>query len=355
MSGAPSLVRQSFGTLPDGRAVEIVSLRAPGIEARVITYGATLQALLVPDRDGRVDDVVLGHDDLQGYLDERNFYGATIGRYANRIAGGTFAIDGERFTVPANDGPNALHGGAEGFDRHLWTIAEVGEGDEPFVRLSRVSPDGECGFPGRLDVSVTYACARASWRSASRRADRATVVNLTNHAFFNLGGVTQLTDILGHELAIESDRFLPVGDGAIPTGELAAVEGTAFDFREPIAIGARIRAPEAQIRQGRGYDHNWCLRGASGGEPRLAATLRHPSNGRVMELLTDQPGVQFYSGNFLNGTSVGKGGLLHRMGDALCLEPQAYPDTPNRPEFPSARLNQGETYRHRSVYRFPHA
>ncbi|WP_279481659.1 galactose mutarotase [Aureimonas sp. SK2] len=356
MSDVQGLERRTFGALPDGRAVEIVHLRAQGIEARVLTYGATLQALLVPDREGRVDDIVLGHDDLDGYVAARSFYGATIGRYANRIAGGTFSIDGERFQVPANDGPNALHGGPDGFDRQLWEIAGTGEGAEPFVRLSRTSPDGECGFPGRLDVDVTYRVRAGELEIAfEARTDRSTVVNLTNHAFFNLGGTERLTDILGHELTIEADEFLSVGEGAIPVGGPADVAGTAFDFREATPVGTRVRAAEEQIRQGRGYDHNWCLRGAAGGKPRLAATLRHPSNGRVMELLTDQSGVQFYSGNFLDGTSVGKNGLTYRMGDALCLEPQLYPDTPNRPDFPSARLDPGATYRHRSLYRFKHA
>lgn len=355
MTGSPTLDRQSFGILPDGGDVEIVSLRARGIEARVITYGATLQALMVPDRQGQVDDVVLGHDDLQGYVETRSFYGATIGRYANRIAGGAFSIDGERFHVPANDGANALHGGPDGFDRQVWTIAETGGGEAPFVRLARVSPDGECGFPGRLETSVTYRLRDDGLELAfEARTDRSTVVNLTNHSFFNLGGTRYLASILDHELSIEADHYLRVAVGAIPEGGPAAVEGTAFDFRSPHVIGERIRAPEEQIRRGRGYDHNWCLHGLSGGEPRLAATVRHAGSGRVMELLTDQPGVQFYSGNFLDGTSVGKNGLTHRMGDALCLEPQLYPDTPNRPDFPSARLDPGETYRHRSVFRFTH-
>ncbi|RIY03339.1 galactose mutarotase [Aureimonas flava] len=357
MSEASGIERQDFGRLPDGRAVEMVRLRAAGIEACILTYGATLQTLRVPDRDGRMDDVVLGHDALDGYVATRDFFGATIGRFANRIADGRFALDGERFQIPPNDGPNALHGGGpEGFDRHLWTIEETGGGDAPFVGLSRVSPDGECGFPGRLEVRVTYRLRAGEMEIAFEAStDRPTVVNLTNHAFFNLGGTERVTGVLAHEIAIEADRFLPVGEGAIPRGEPAPVEGTAFDFRVPRAIGERIRAEEEQIRQGRGYDHNWCLRGASGTEPRLAATLRDPASGRVMELLTDQPGVQFYSGNFLDGTAVGKHGLSYRMGDAVCLEPQGFPDAPNRPDFPTARLDPGETYRHRSIYRFTHA
>ncbi|WP_294645781.1 aldose epimerase family protein [uncultured Aureimonas sp.] len=356
MTALPTLERRDFGALPDGRRVELVCLRAEGIEARVMSYGATLQALLVADRDGRLEDVVLGHDDLDGYVETRSFYGATIGRYANRIARGTFAIDGETFTVPANDGENALHGGAEGFDRHVWNIAETGEGAEPFVRLTHTSPDGEGGFPGELATSVTYRLrARELAIEFEAETDRPTIVNLTNHAFFNLGGTKAVTDILGHELTIEADEFLPVGDGAIPLGAPAPVAGTAFDFRTSHVIGGRIRAPEEQIRQGRGYDHNWCIRGPSGGEPRMAATVRNPANGLQMRLLTDQPGVQFYSGNFLDGTSVGKNGQIHRMGDALCLEPQRYPDSPNRPDYPSARLEPGATYRHRSTYRFMHA
>ena len=345
-------IRQPFGRLPDGREVELVTLRsASGFEARVMTYGAVLQALLVGDRDGGLADVVLGHDDLTGYVASRDFFGATIGRYANRIAGGRFSLGGETFEIAANDGPNALHGGAEGFDRQLWTIAGS---DDASVRLHYQSADGEGGFPGALDVALTYRLVgEAALEIAfEARTTKPTVVNLTNHSFFNLGGAASVTDVLGHRIAIHAETYLPIDAVSFPEGGPAPVAGTPFDLRTPQPIGARIREGHEQIRRGRGYDHNYCIDGASGGEPRLAARVEDPSSGRVLELLTDQPGVQFYSGNFLDGTRSGKNGQSYRMGDAFCLEPQLYPDTPNRPDFPSARLDPGGVYRHRSIVRF---
>ncbi|MBB3998077.1 aldose epimerase family protein [Aureimonas pseudogalii] len=347
-----AVTRQAFGRLTDGREVEIVSLRsASGFEARVISYGAVLQALHVADRDGQVADVVLGHDDLAGYLASRDFFGATIGRYANRIAGGRFDLDGQTVEIEPNDGPNALHGGADGFDRQLWTIAETGT---DFVRLERTSADGEGGFPGELSVSVTYRLAgEAALEIAfEARTTRPTVVNLTNHSFFNLGGVADVRDVLSHRITLVAETYLPIDAVSIPEGRPAPVAGTPFDFRSARPIGERIREGYEQIRRGRGYDHNWCVDGTSGGEPRLAARVEDPASGRVLELLTDQPGVQFYSGNFLDGTVSGKGGQSYRMGDAFCLEPQGYPDTPNRPDFPTARLDPGGVYRHHSIFRF---
>ena len=340
--------------LPDGRPVERVSLRASnGFEARIITFGAALQALMVPDKNGRPDDVVLGHDEFKGYLDNRRFFGATVGRYANRIANARFVLDGNSVQLTANNGKHALHGGPDGFDRKLWQITEIEDGAEPCVTLAYVSVDGEEGYPGRLDVRVTYRLTGPSELSISfeARADRPTIVNLTNHSFFNLEGAASGADILDHRLTVFANRFLAIDPEAIPLpGPPTAVAGTPFDFRNPSTIGARIRRDEQQLRNGRGYDHNFCLDGA--GELRLAARLEAPRSGRVLELLTDQPGLQVYSGNYLDGSIRGKQDLLYRQSDAICLEPQVWPDTPNRPDFPSARLAPGDTYRHRTVYRF---
>lgn len=346
--------REAFGSLPGGDRVEKVVLRSgAGIEAHVITFGAVLQSLFVPDRVGCHEDVVLGHDDLDGYLARRSFFGATIGRYANRIAGGRFELDGQMFEIEPNDGPNMLHGGKEGFDRKLWSIAAIGVQDDPFVTLTLTSPDGEGGFPGELSVSVTYRLSGSDLEiHYEARTDRTTIVNLTNHSFFNLGGVGSVGSVLDHRIRIEADAFLPVDETSIPTGDVAPVGGTSFDFRTFHAIGERIRGPNEQIALGRGYDHNFCLRGGKVDEPRSAARVEHSGSGRVLTLLTDQPGLQFYSGNFLDGTETGKRGISYRMGDAFCLEPQLYPDTPNRPDFPSAQLEPDQTYRHHSIYRF---
>ncbi|MEN3348139.1 MAG: aldose 1-epimerase [Bradyrhizobium sp.] len=352
MSSA-TIERAPFGTMPDGTVVERVALRgADGFEAAILPFGATLQALLTPDRNGLCDDIVLGHDAFEGYLAQRKFFGATIGRYANRIAGARFVVDGTAVTLEANNGPNALHGGLQGFDRKLWRIAALTDTPEPTLVLERESPDGEEGYPGNLATRVTYR-VRSTELSVTYEAttDRSTVLNLTNHSFFNLDGARAGAQILDHVLTIASDRFLAVDATAIPLPEPPRpVDGTPFDFREPTAIGARIRSDDAQLRLGRGYDHNFCL--APGDDLRFAARLAAPRSGRVMELFTDQPGLQFYSGNFLDGSTAGKGGLLYRQSDALCLEPHAWPDTPNRPDFPSARLDPGQVYRRTIVYRF---
>ncbi|VIO79762.1 Aldose 1-epimerase [Bradyrhizobium ivorense] len=346
--------RAPFGKLPDGTLVERVTLRgADGFEAAILSFGAALQALLTPDRNGHCDDIVLGHDGFDGYLAQRKFFGATIGRYANRIAGARFVLDGTPVTLDANNGPNGLHGGLQGFDRKLWRIAALTDHPEPTLVLERESPHGEEGYPGNLQARVTYCVRNATELSVTYEAttDRPTVLNLTNHSFFNLDGARAGTQILDHRLTIASDHFLAVDATAIPLPEPPRpVDGTPFDFREPTAIGARIRMNDEQLRLGRGYDHNFCL--APGTGLRFAARLEAPRSGRVMELFTDQPGLQFYSGNFLDGSTAGKGGLLYRQSDALCLEPHAWPDTPNRPDFPSARLDPGQTYRRTIVYRF---
>lgn len=346
--------REPFGKMPDGTVIERVTMRGiGGFEARILPFGATLQALLTPDRDGHCDDIVLGHDDFAGYLAQRKFFGATIGRYANRIAGARFTLDGAAVALDANNGPNALHGGAQGFDRRLWKIAELTDSPGPTLVLERESPDGEEGYPGNLATRVTYRVRSATELSVTYEAttDRPTFLNLTNHSFFNLDGARSGLQILDHRLTIASDHFLAVDTTAIPLPEPPrAVDGTPFDFRKSMAIGARIRTNDEQLRLGRGYDHNFCL--ASGTGLRFAARLESPRSGRVLELFTDQPGLQFYSGNFLDGSTAGKGDRLYRQSDALCLEPHAWPDTPNRPDFPSARLDPGQIYRRTIVYRF---
>lgn len=350
----PTIARDVFGIMPDGRPVERVSLRAAGgFEARIIAYGAALQALMVPDKAGNSDDVVLGHDDLEGYLGRRQFFGATVGRYANRIANAGFVLDGEVVHLAANDGPHALHGGRDGFDRQLWQIVDSQQGAQPEVTFGHVSADGEEGYPARLEARVTYRLTGAAELSLTfaGQADRPTIVNLTNHSFFNLEGAASDADILDHRLRIAADRFLAIDAGAIPLPEPPrAVGGTPFDFRIASSVGARIRHDDEQLRHGKGYDHNFCLDGVR--ELRFAARLEAPRSGRILELLTDQPGLQVYSGNYLDGSTRGKRGRLYRQSDGICLEPQIWPDAPNRPDFPGARLTPDDVYRHNTVYRF---
>jgi aldose 1-epimerase len=354
-SSSGAIVRDAFGQLPNGRPVERVSLHgAAGFLVSIITYGAAVQALHVPDRGGKLADVVLGHDRIEPYLARRNFFGATVGRYANRIADAAFTLDGVRHQLSANDGGNCLHGGSGGFDRALWTIEAVGSVPEPFLTLAHASPDGEDGFPGTLAARVTYRITgeRELTIAFEATTDRPTIVNLTHHGFFNLGGVAGDCDVLDHELVIFADRFLPVDAELIPLDEFAPVDGTPFDFRVPRPIGAHIRAAHEQLRLTRGYDHCFVLRGERNAPPGLAARVVHPASGRVLDLLTDQPGIQFYSGNFLDGTVEGKYGRLHRQSDAFCLEPQIWPNAPNRADFPSPRLEPDESYRHVSIFRF---
>jgi aldose 1-epimerase len=345
--------RSAFGTLPGSEAVEAITLRnAGGVEVRVLTYGASIHAVLVPDREGRLADIALGHATLEEYLETPQYIGSTVGRVANRITGGRFTFDGREYRVPVNNGPNSLHGGIEGFDKVNWEVLAT---DKASVTLGHVSADGEQGYPGTLTVTATYALGEDNSLTIEYRAatDRPTLVNLSNHAYWNLAGEGAAGGAMDHLLTIAADHYLPTDAAALPTGEVRPVEGGAFDFRTATPVGARVRdAFEEQIRFGRGYDHNWVIAREVAAEPRLVARVEHPGSGRVMELFSNQPGLQFYSGNFLDGTTVGKSGRLYRMGDALVLEPQLFPDTPNRPEFPSARLEPGETYRNIIVYRF---
>lgn len=349
--------RALFGHLPDGRAVDAVTLvNAHGMSATVIAYGATLQSVWVPDRAGTFADVTLGHGTLGEYIDQPQYFGSSVGRVANRIAGGRFVLDGIEYHVPANNGPNALHGGPEGFDKALWTIDEIGDASSaPFVRFSHTSPDGDQGFPGTLQVTATYALNDEGELAItySARTDRPTLVNLTNHAYWNLAGEGTPGGAMDHVLRIPAEHFLPTDATAIPTGEFAPVEGTPFDFRSPAVIGTRVRdGRSAQIRIGCGYDHNWVVARERSDAPRLVARLEHPLSGRVLEVLSTEPGVQFYSGNFLDGSSIGKAGGCYRMGDGVALEPQMFPDTPNRAEFGSIRLAPADAYCHRLVFRF---
>lgn len=340
--------RVAFGTL-DGAAAEAIELRAGALSARILPFGATLQSLCVPDRDGTVADIVLGFDEVQSYRDRPSWFGVTVGRYANRIAGGRFSLDGRSYELETNNAPNHLHGGSDGFDQRLWDVAEVAAADDAaWVRLTLTSPDGDAGYPGTLSASATYhLTAEALTITYAATTDAPTIVNLTNHAFFDLSGTG---DALRHLLTIEADAFLPVDAGSIPTGERRPVAGTPFDFRAPHAIGDRVRdGRDEQIAIGRGYDHNFIVRGPVA-TLRPAAVLTDPVSGRSMALSITAPGLQLYSGNFLGGAEPGKDGRLYRQGDAVCLEPQAFPDTPNRADFPTARLDPGDVWT--SILRF---
>jgi len=349
----PMTSEQPWGHLPDGTAVTLYTLRnAHGLRADISNYGGIVTRLLVPDREGAVADVVLGYDSLADYLKGSPYFGAIVGRYGNRIAQGTFTLDGVRYTLAVNNGPNALHGGLKGFDKVVWQAEPYTDSTEAGVRLHYVSPDGEEGYPGRLDVTVIYALTNDNALRIDYRltTDRPTIHNVTHHGYYNLGGHAS-DDILGHELTLNADRFTPVDSTLIPTGELRDVAGTPFDFRTPTAIGARIAADDPQIRFGGGYDHNFVLNGAAG-TLRFAGRVRDPKSGREMEIATTEPGIQFYSGNFLDGSNVGKGGARYEYRAGFCLETQHFPDSPNHPEFPSTVLRPGEEYRSTTVYAF---
>ncbi len=347
--------REKFGTTSDGTGVDAVVLSsAAGIRVRVLSLGATIQSLEVPDRDGRPADIVLGYPTAAEYLEKPRYFGSTVGRYANRIDDARFELDGETYTLEANDGANHLHGGLQGLDKQHWTLESIESGAPARAVFRIVSPDGAGGYPGTLKIEARFNLAddgelRIEYEATT---DRPTIVNITNHAYFNLSGAASGHGILDHELTIRAERYTPVDDTLIPTGEVARVAGTPFDFRAPRRIGNGVRdASNEQIRYGRGYDHNYVLDDADG-SLRRAAVLRDPFSGRVMEMLTTAPAVQFYSGNFLDGLTVGKNGQMYRQGDALCLEPQVYPDAPNQPAFPSARLDPGEKYSNLIVLRF---
>ena len=356
-SAAATASRSDFGRLPDGRAVEAVTLRNDhGITVRVITYGARVQEVVTPDRYGHTTDIALGFASLQGYLSPSDpYFGATVGRFANRIARGRFTLDGRSYQLPINNGANSLHGGKEGFDRHLWTIVAVRQGSASAgVSMRYVSPNGDQGYPGTLTATAIYTLDdRDSLRiEYTATTDAPTIVNLSNHTYWNLSGEGAGT-VMGERLMIPAAEFTPVDATQIPTGRLESVAGTPFDFRTPKAIGRDIRDGRSlQLLFGRGYDLNWVVSHTAVAVPRLVARVIDPHSGRVLELASTQPGLQFYSGNFLDGTLVGTSGHVYRQGDAFVLEPQIFPDTPNHPNFGSARLTPGQTYRNEIIYTF---
>jgi aldose 1-epimerase len=341
---------QPFGKMPDGAPVEIYTLSDGPYEARIATYGGILVSMKAPDRSGKSADVVLGFDDLDGYVSNFNgpsnaFFGAIIGRYANRIAHASFTLDGQKYSLPKNNGDNTLHSGPHGFNNVVWKAKPIANG----VELTYLSKDGEAGFPGNLTAIVRYTLLKNDLRiEYEATTDKDTVVNLTNHSYFNLAAQG---DILQHELILHASRFTPVDAGLIPTGELKPVESTPFDFRKATAVGARINAGDEQLHLGRGYDHNWVTDNKTG-KLAEAAELFDPSSGRVLKVLTDQPGIQFYSGNFLDGSVKGKGGKPYGQHAALCLETQHFPDSPNHPDFPSTELKPGRRYHTVTIFSF---
>jgi aldose 1-epimerase len=351
-SMSDSIERSSFGQLPNGTAVDLYRLRnRNGMEARIATYGGIVTYLTAPDRHGHYADVVLGYDSLAGYLNSSPYFGALIGRYGNRIANGAFSLNGSRYTLAINNAPNSLHGGTVGFDKVVWKVASATvTPDGPSLALRYVSADGEEGYPGTLTVSATYTLTANDTLRLEYRAstDKDTVINLTHHSYFNLRGQG---DVLGSIAQINASEFTPVDATLIPTGEMRPVAGTPLDFRKPTPIGARIDADDEQIRFGRGYDHNWVIDKPTDAFG-VMATVYEPTTGRVVEASSTEPGMQFYTGNFLDGTIKGKGGWSYARRDAFTLEPQHYPDSPNHPGFPSTVLKPGQTYRNVIAYRF---
>jgi aldose 1-epimerase len=327
---------------------------AHGIELKVLDYGGIIVSLKVPDRTGKLGDVVLGYDSLAGYERASPYFGAIVGRYGNRIAHGRFTLDGRTYALATNNGPNHLHGGVRGFDKVVWDVTPLEARDSVALILRRTSPDGEEGYPGTLHATVTYTLTSRNEVifDYQATADRATPVNLTQHSYFNLAGDGS-GDILGHVVTLNADHFTPVDSTLIPTGELHSVAGTPFDFRSPTPIGARIDADDVQLRYGRGYDHNFVLNKGDGDKgPALGARVYEPSSGRVMEIHTTEPGLQFYSGNFLDGTLRGKNGVVYRHRYGFAMETQHFPDSPNKPAFPSTILRPGAEYRSRTIYTF---
>lgn len=347
------LVRKPFGKTADGQPVELFVLtNAKGMQVSITNYGGIVTALSVPDRNGKFADVVLGFDNLDSYLAGHPFFGAIAGRYANRIGKGAFTLDGKTYALAKNNGDNHLHGGRKGFDKAVWKAETLRTADGPALKLSHVSNDGDEGYPGTLQVTVTYTLTKNNELRIAFHAvtDKPTHVNLTNHSYFNLAGEGN-GDILGHELMIDADRFTPVDAGLIPTGELRKVEGTPLDFRKPVALGKWIDQDDEQLRFGKGYDHNFVLN-KKGRELSLAARAVEPGSGRVLEVLTTEPGVQLYCGNFLDGKQVGKAGKAYPRRSGFCLETQHFPDSPNKPAFPSTLLRPGEEYQSTTVFKF---
>ncbi|MCB0638700.1 MAG: galactose mutarotase [Lewinella sp.] len=348
-AAALSITKAAYGQTPDGPA-DLYTLRnANGMEVTITNYGGIIVSWMAPDKNGQMADIVLGYDELASYLEASPYFGAIIGRYGNRIGKGQFSIDGKEYQLPTNDGPNHLHGGDKGFDKVLWSASTSEDSDRVSLHLTYRSADGEQGYPGNLDATVTYSLDNANQLHMDYRAttDQPTIVNLTNHAYFNLAG---RGDILAHELMIKADTFTPVDETLIPTGEMRAVEGTPFNFQTPMPIGSRIHFDTKQLRHGKGYDHNFVLN-RDGAGMELVASVYEPESHRLLEILTVEPGLQFYSGNFLDGSNVGKGGIPYEFRTGFCLETQHYPDSPNHPEWPSTLLRPGETYETHTIYR----
>jgi aldose 1-epimerase len=338
---------EPFGKLADGTAVDIYTLKSPKLEVRILTYGGIIQSLKAPDRKGEMADVVLGFDSFDPYVVNPAYFGAIVGRYANRIAQAKFSLDGKSYSLNKNDGENTLHGGKVGFNKVVWKAKRIENG----VELTQVSPDGEEGYPGTLTAVVRYTLKGNELRiEASATTDKPTVVNLSYHSYFNLSGQGK-GDILHDLVQINASRYTPVDATLIPTGELANVAGTPFDFRKPTEVGARISAVDEQLTRGRGYDHNWVLDHPAG-ELATAAEVFDPASGRVLDVLTDQPGIQFYSGNFLDGSLTGKEGRVYQKRFGLCLETQHFPDSPNHPSFPSTELRPGQRFHTVTIYKF---
>jgi len=345
--------KDAFGVTSDGKAVDLYTLsNGSGTEVRVTNYGGIIVSLIVPDRNGNLADIVLGYEDLKGYFNNKAYFGALIGRYGNRIAGGKFKLDGKEYTLAKNNGPNSLHGGLKGFNQVVWEANGAQTSRGATLTLRYISKDGEEGYPGTLTVEVTYTLTAANelLLEYTARTDRATPVNLTQHTYFNLQGEGN-GDILGHEVMISADRFTPVDKDLIPTGKLHPVKGSPFDFISPTTIGSRINGNYDQLSLGRGYDHNLVLN-RSGNELELAARVHEPKSGRILEVYTTEPAVQFYTGNFLDGTIIGKNNHAYQQHAGFCLETQHYPDSPNHPSFPSTILRPGDVFHSRTTFKF---
>jgi len=355
-SHAADARQERFGTAGDGTPLTAVTLvNRNRITVRVLSLGATLQSVVTPDRKGKLDDIVLGYSEPDSYRTNPSYFGVTVGRFANRIAKGRFTLDGKTYQLPINNGANSLHGGTMGFGQVAWTVTDVKSGPKASVTLQYVSPDGDQNYPGRMMVTAVYCLNESNELTVDYRAttDKPTIVNISNHAYWNLAGEASGRSILDQLLTIPADTYTPVGDTQIPTGELRSVTATPFDFRKPKPIGRDIRdGHDRQLLIGRGYDHNWVISRQPVAKPQLVARVEDPATGRVMEVLSNQPGLQFYSGNFLDGSLTGKRGHIYRQGEGLALEPQIFPDTPNQPNFGSARLDPGQTYENRIIYRF---
>jgi len=348
-----SVTKKAFGKMPDGTQIDVYTLSEGKVEARIITYGGIVVSLKTPDKSGKVDDIVLGFDNLDQYVKVSNapgnpFFGALIGRYANRIANAEFKLEGKEYHVPANDGKNSLHGGPHGFNNQVWKGKEIPNG----VELTYLSKDGEAGYPGNLSVTVRYTLSNSALHiDYSATTDKPTVLNLTNHSYFNLAGQGN-GDILNHELTLHASKFTPVDSTLIPTGELRPVAGTPFDFLKPHRVGERINVDDEQLKIAKGYDHNWVIDSQGAGKLTDTAEVYEPTTGRVLRVSTTQPGVQFYTGNFLDGTLKGKGGKTYVHRGGFCLETQHFPDSPNHPKFPTTELKAGQRFHSVTVFSF---